>query len=233
MISAAHPPTFPASAAMPFVRTALALLLLANFAAAQKLSPLATLPDWRSLDRFQNTITKDEFTQLLTQVYAPRGAWQKYFTIADDHVEVVTEPGRPPFRLNFAPDSASAKPVPRYWNPTRSLRGLRIALDPGHLGGQWARMEERWFQIGNGKPVTEGDMTLHVAKMLEDELEKRGASVSLTRTSAKPSSGLRPEKLRTQAAAALRDRGRAVNPASLKAEADKLFYRTGEIRARA
>ena len=186
---------------MQFVRTALALLLLANFAGAQKLTPLATPPDWSSLNRFQRTITKDEFTRLLTQVYAPREAWREYFTMADDHVTAVTTPGQPPFRLDFAPDQASAKPVPRYWSPTRSLRGLRIALDPGHLGGEWARMEERWFQIGENKPVIEGDMVLEVAELLQKELERRGAKVVLLRTSSKPATSLRPEKLRTSAAA--------------------------------
>ncbi|MFM8718908.1 MAG: hypothetical protein ACKOFH_05155, partial [Chthoniobacterales bacterium] len=61
---------------MPFVRISLALLVLAFAANAQKLTPLAQRPDWSSLDKFQGTITKEEFTRLLTQVYAPRGAWQ-------------------------------------------------------------------------------------------------------------------------------------------------------------
>jgi N-acetylmuramoyl-L-alanine amidase len=218
---------------MQFVRTAFTFLLLANFAGAQKLTPLAMPPDWSSLNRFQQTITKGEFVRLLTQVYAPREAWQEYFQIADDHVEVVTEPGRPPFRLNFAPDNASAKPIPRYWSPTRSLRGLRIALDPGHLGGQWAKMEERWMQIGDNKPIIEGDMVLDVARMLKKELERRGAKVSLIRDSDRPTTNLRPEKLKGPALRSLRDNGRAVNPASLKSETERLFYRTAEIRARA
>jgi N-acetylmuramoyl-L-alanine amidase len=218
---------------MQFVRTALVLLLLANSASAQKLTPLATPPDWSSLNRFQQTITKDEFIRLLTQVYAPRDAWGNYFAIADDHVEVMTAPGRPPFRLDFAPDQASAKPIPRYWNPTRSLRGLRIALDPGHLGGQWAKMEERWMQVGDNKPIIEGDMVLDVARMLKKELERRGAKVSLIRDSDRPTTNLRPEKLKGPAIQSLRDNGRAINPASLKSETERLFYRTAEIRARA
>jgi N-acetylmuramoyl-L-alanine amidase len=218
---------------MQFVRTALTLLLLANFAGAQKLTPLASPPDWSSLNRFQQTITKDEFVRLLTQVYAPRDAWGNYFAIADNHVEVMTAPGRPPFRLDFAPDQASAKPIPRYWNPTRSLRGLRIALDPGHLGGQWAKMEERWMQVGDNKPIIEGDMVLDVARMLKKELERRGAKVSLIRDSDRPTTNLRPEKLKGPAIQSLRDNGRAVNPASLKSETERLFYRTAEIRARA
>ena len=218
---------------MQFVRTALVLLLLASFASAQKLTPLATPPEWSSLDRFQQTITKDEFVRLLTQVYAPRDAWQEYFTIADDHATVVTVPGQTPFRLDFAPDQASVKPVPRYWNSTRSLRGLRIALDPGHLGGQWARMEERWMQVGDNKPVIEGDMVLYVARLLKKELEQRGAKVSLIRDSDRPTTNLRPKKLKGVAVRHLREQGRAVNPASLKSETERLFYRTAEIRARA
>jgi N-acetylmuramoyl-L-alanine amidase len=223
----------PASAAMQFVRTVLLFLLIAANAEAQKLTPLAPRPDWSSLEKFQRTITKDEFTRLLTQVYAPGGVWSDYFTIANDHATVVTTPGQPPFRLDFAADAASARPVPRYWNSGRNLRGLRIALDPGHLGGEWARMEERWFQIGQNKPVIEGNMVLEVAKLLKKELERRGAKVVLLRTSSKPATSLRPEKLRTSAAASLRERGRPVNPASLKAESERLFYRTAEIHSRA
>jgi N-acetylmuramoyl-L-alanine amidase len=218
---------------MQFVRISLALFALTICASAQKLTPLAAKPDWSSLERFQGTITKDEFTRLLTQVYAPRGAWQGIFTISDDHATVATGEGKPPFRLDFTHNTSSAKPVPRYWQPRNSLRGLRIALDPGHLGGEWARMEERWFQIGDNKPVTEGDMVLDVAKLLKSELERRGASVSFTRTSSKPATNLRPEKLKGPAVKSLRDQGRSVNPASLKSESERLFYRTAEIRARA
>ena len=218
---------------MQFVRTALALLLLSVCAHAQKLTPLATKPDWPSLEKFQGTITKEEFNRLLTQVYAPRGAWQDYFTIADDRVTIATGEGEPPFRLDFAPDAASAKPVPRYWQPRQSLRGLRIALDPGHLGGEWAKIEERWFQIGNNKPVTEGDMVLEVAKLLKSELERRGAKVSLIRDSDRPTTNLRPEKLKGVAVRHLREQGRAINPASIEYESERLFYRTAEIRARA
>ena len=62
------------------------------------------------------------------------------------------------FTLRFAENDASRKPVPRLWRPAESLPAakpekplsdLRIALDPGHVGGKWAKMEERWFQVGN------------------------------------------------------------------------------------
>lgn len=218
---------------MQFFRTTVLLLLLATCALAQKLTPLAPRPDWNSLEKFQSTITRKDFQHLLTQVYAPRGAWTPYFQMSDEHVTVETSPGRPPFRLDFAPDNASAAPVPRYWSTQHSLKGLRIAIDPGHLGGEWARMEERWFQIGGNQPVTEGDMTLRVARLLKTELEKRGAKVTLVRDGSKPATPLRPRKLISAAVASLHDQGRTPSPASVKAESERLFYRTGEIRARA
>jgi N-acetylmuramoyl-L-alanine amidase len=209
------------------------LVLVPTTMWGQKLTPLASRPDWSVLEKFQQTITRDEFIRWLTGVYAPRGAAENFFTVRDDHVEVVTSPGRPPFRLGFAADAAAARPVPRYWQPQASLEGMTIALDPGHLGGEWARMEERWFQIGNSQPVAEGDMTLQVARLLKKELERRGARVVLTRDSAKPATSLRPAKLRGAAAASLRDQGRPLNAASVKSESERLFYRTAEIRARA
>ena len=217
---------------MQFLRATALLLLLATCAFAQKLTPLAPRPDWNSLEKFQRTITREDFQRLLTQVYAPRGAWAPYFQISGDHVAVETSPGKPPFRLDFAPDAVSAAPVPRYWRPRSGLRGLHIAIDPGHLGGEWAEMEERWFQIGTNQPVTEGDMTLRVARLLKAELEKHGAKVTLIRNSSKPATPLRPHKLLNAAVASLRDQGRTPNPASVKAESERLFYRTGEIHAR-
>lgn len=225
---------------MQFFRTTLILLLLAAPLAAQKLTPLAPPPDWASLDKFQQTITRAEFERLLTKVYAPHGAWEDYFTLDDNHVTVVTAPGEKPFRLNFAPDAASAKPVPRYWRgrsgiPRRGkpLSGLHITLDPGHLGGEWARMEERWFQIGEHQPVTEGDMTLRTARLLQQELERLGAKVTMTRHSSSPATSLRPAKLQRAAVASLNDQGRNPTPDAVRRESERLFYRTGEIRARA
>jgi hypothetical protein len=110
---------------------------------------------------------------------------------------------------------------------------VKIAIDPGHIGGKWAKIEERWFQIGKSKPVVEGDMTLQVAKLLIPRLESMGAEVHLTRSHAEPITGVRPSQLRKTATASLREKGEKTTSQSIKSESERLFYRASEIRKRA
>ena len=205
-----------------------------------KLSPLAEEPDWQSLGAFQRGLSKIEFESLLRDVYAPNAAWGERIEIKDTEALIHDSSGKAVFRLEFAsqptPDSKPAV----FWRARHGkrpqdspLQGLRIAIDPGHLGGPWARMEERWYQIGENKPVTEGDMTLIVAKLLRTELESRGAIVTLTREDSRPSTDLRPADLVEQAKRSLSDQGKSQGPENIRQESERLFYRAAEIRARA
>jgi hypothetical protein len=221
---------------------------------AQRLTPLSHPPDWDRLNRFQETITHDEFVDLLDSVYAPNGAGAQWIQVEPTRA-VIRENISDHFVLQFASSVEVSKPVPRYWTAPASLTptaneelplsGVKIAIDPGHLGGTWAKMEERWFQIGESVPVTEGDLTLRVAQILAPRLEKLGAKVSLVRSAPGPVTAVRPEGLRTQAEASLRERGVTnLFPAyhgpddpnredSVPWEAERLFYRVEEIHTRA
>lgn len=218
------------------------LLGMVQVSHSQKLSRLAEAPDWKALEAFQETITKEEFTGLLDRVYAPGGAWKEWIRVGDTSAEIVTGANRPPFVLRFAASRKDAAAIPRYWRgraelppppANKPLQGLRIAIDPGHIGGDWAKMEERWFQIGNTRPVTEGDMTLYVAKLMVPQLEKLGAKVYLTRKKAAPVTSDRPAKLLGAARAALAERGTSITERRLRLESEILFYRVSEIRSRA
>jgi N-acetylmuramoyl-L-alanine amidase len=226
------------------VKAAVICVALGLFAgsALARLSPLAPAPDWSKLGVFQETITRADFEALLDKVYAPGGAWRDTIILRDDAAVITTRPGQAPFLLRFAPSREAAKPVSKYWRsrrnlpaeePGKPLAGLRIALDPGHLGGYWAKMEERWFQIGNSKPVTEGDMTLFVAKLIARRLDALGAEVFLTRAKTAPVTSLRPDRLKKAAAESLADKGQAADDTALQKESERLFYRVGEIRRRA
>ena len=244
----------------------LAVLALAAFTAApalaQRLSPLAPRPVWSELQRYQQTMTRDEFVHLLQTLYAPDGGWEPFITIGDDLARIVTDSSHSDqfFELRFASAAKPAKVKSGFWRTRaqnrdsrrdtpaalgRPLDGLRIALDPGHLGGEWAKMEERWFQIGDAPPVKEGEMTLAVAKMLAPRLEALGATVMWVRRENGPVTTSRPENLTDTARASLADRGVAdtketysdrADPdreKSIQWEAERLFYRISEIRTRA
>jgi len=220
-----------------------------------ELSPLGKPPDWSRLEIFQKTITHDDFARLLNDVYAPDGVWKATITINDD-VAVIKEnaAGTKTFTLKFADPDSKTKRAPHYWRGVsalppatkkKPLAGLKIALDPGHLGGTWARMEERWYVIGDSKPVCEGDMTLLTAKILARKLRALGATVLFVRSTPGPVTDVRPEDLHDAALAELKrqqirfvreDYDGPADPIrqnSVKWESELLFYRTAEIHARA
>ncbi len=217
------------------------LLFFVGLASAQvKLTPLGDAPDWAELDKFQGTITREQFIDLLDQVYAPNSAAADFISVSPVAATIKTRKGRAPYVLNFAASEKDVKPAPGYWRPrhhllkgSKPLAGVKIAIDPGHLGGKWAKMEERWFRIGNAEPVTEGDMTLRVAKLLVPRLKALGAEVALTRSGTDPLTNLRPSKLRKAAVASLRDKGSRITDFAVEKESERLFYRTAEIRRRA
>ncbi len=186
-------------------------------AQAQNLSALADWPDYRRLDAYQGTITREEFSGLLEHWYAPHGGWQPFIRL-DPTAAVIRKTSVPLddlYTLRFAPSEAARKPLPPgYWRTRaalppaeRPLDGVKIALDPGHLGGRWAKLEERWFQIGDQPPIMEGELTLHVARLLADRLRAQGATVRLVRDGDEPVTPLRPADLAAAAARQLAEQG--------------------------
>ncbi len=210
------------------------------FRLSPALSMLATPPDWSALEIYQNTVTREDFERLLTTVFTTGSAWQSCIAIDENEARVKTGNPAPAevFHLRFARPGPAAT-APRHWRtatelapatPEKPLAGLKIAIDPGHIGGKWAEMEERWFVVGTGTPVKEGDMTLRVANLLKPRLEALGATISLVRAKTEPVTPIRPGALRSlaQESSAPDD-----SPAALQRLAERLFYRTAEIRARA
>src|SRR5262249_40246153 len=145
---------------------------------------------------YQETITYDEFAHLINHVYCTHGFARDLIETNEKTARVLmNRETQKFFTLQFAENDDGRKPVPRLWRPVKTLpparpekplSGLRIALDPGHLGGKWAKMEERWFQVGNSPPVQEGDLTLRVARLLAPRLRALGAKVSSVRNSSEP-----------------------------------------------
>jgi N-acetylmuramoyl-L-alanine amidase len=202
----------------------------------KSLSALAPDPRWDQLARFADTQTAADFRQAMERVYGDGSpSWQNLLALSEDA-------GRPP-RVDIVRWSADAaaprqslslegtRPPPRYWREAselppssdpagRPLEGVKVALDPGHIGGAWARMEQRWYQSpGETTAVMEGEMTLWTARLLQPALEALGAQVSLVREASEPVTATRPNDFT----------GLAPTPQ----QAELFFYRKAEIRARA
>jgi hypothetical protein len=223
--------------------------------AADNLGILGAHPRWNVLEKYQETITHDEFARLIDTVYCTHGFAADLITMDEKSARILTNrDAQKFFTLRFAQDEASRERVPRLWRPAKSLApakpdkplfGLRIALDPGHLGGEWAKMEERWFQVGGSAPVEEGDLTLRVARLLAPRLRKLGAKVSFIRNSSEPVTAKRPDDFRELARKILikngvpQPRTDVLDPNDPEKEqtihwqSEILFYRYSEIRSRA
>ncbi|PYJ12273.1 MAG: hypothetical protein DMF06_00165 [Verrucomicrobia bacterium] len=218
-------------------------------------NPLADSPKWKLLEKYQRTITRAAFERLLRGVYAIHGINEDLIRVDRDFACILMDQDAQTwFTLHFAKDDQTARSASRTWRtaqtlprqkPRKTLAGLKIALDPGHIGGDWARMEERWFKLGDAPPVEEGEMTLRVAKLLATKLRALGARVSLVRDKAEPVTPFRPSDFTTIAREVLRASG-TENPRedfngpddplkdqTVRWHSEILFYRGSEIRQRA
>ena len=201
------------------------------------LSSLAPEPGWGRLERLADVLTAAEVRESMTRIYGDGTAdWEEWLKVGDERaggageVEIVkwsAEAGGERLALSMA---GGREPV-RYWREAedlpvssdpdgRPLEGVKVVLDPGHIGGAWARMEERWYQPQDEPTaVMEGEMTLLTAQRLKPALEALGAVVSLVREQAEPVTTARP--------------GDYERTAATTREAELFFYRRAEIRARA
>ena len=223
--------------------------------AAENLGVLGTRPKWKVLEKYQETISHDDFARLIQDVYCTHGLPADMITMGVKSARILrNRDSQSFFTLRFAADNESRQPVPRLWRPAKSLpratpgkpfSGLKIALDPGHLGGNWAKMEERWFQVGDSAPVQEGDLVLRVSQILAPQLKQLGAKVSFVRKDAEPVTLKRPDDFKELARRILikngvpQPRQDVLDPAdpekekTIRWQSEILFYRYSEIRRRA
>jgi N-acetylmuramoyl-L-alanine amidase len=216
---------------------------------------LGAHPRWSVLEKYQETITHDEFTRLIRDIYCTHGFAPDLIEINEKRARILmNREAQKFFTLRFAEGDALRNPVPRLWRPAESLppakpekplSGLRVAVDPGHLGGKWAKMEERWFQVGPSDPVEEGDLTLRVARLLALRLRKLGAKVFLLRNNNDPVTAKRPDDFKELAKKILIKNGvpqprvDVLDPndpekeQTIRWQSEILFYRYSEIRRRA
>ncbi|MEM6884437.1 MAG: hypothetical protein AAF571_05345 [Verrucomicrobiota bacterium] len=176
--------------------------------------PIRESVDWRTLNAYQHTLTESMFRERL-KIFSPDDSIYQLMTFHEDHsMSLYETPTKEVFlwRLYFLPPDTRAENVPQkpkisadrmaaYFGASweKPLRGLTIGIDPGHIGGEWANIEERYFKYGSHPPVQEGDLTWITAQHLAVKLEAAGAKTVFTRTEGEPATSFRPEDFNVQA----------------------------------
>ena len=199
----AYPPVTPSSSA-----NARSITELRHLKTATGSPRLPTPNPWFPIDLYQGTITRAQFEQKLHSLYDPFSAFTPYLDINDSRVIVypsVKERQIPQFVLQFAPPNQPRAPLRWFRTPAevralshsidKALLGLRVAIDPGHIGGPWAQMEERSTRYHGSAPVNEGDLNLITGRILKAELTAMGASVFVVRDSTEPVTPYRPDDM--------------------------------------
>ena len=207
-------------------------------------SPVSEEPEWRLLDSGQGSLTRQDFEERLRRTFDPDGALRPYLIWDEEGVTLFRDPARtrPLYRLALAPGKQSSEiPVSVLGggDASRPLAGKVICLDPGHIGGDWADVEERTFRIGRDRPVVEGELNLRTCRLLAPMLEAAGAKVVWTHDGFEPTTPLRPADLYPEAITYLLQGSRGARLPRYSANrlirwnAELLFYRSAEIQARA
>ena len=221
-----------------------------------RVSPLGKAPDWSSLSAYAGTLTKEEFDHAWKTLYSPENGLPPPFQVTPEALLIPTgDPTAPELAVPFKKTNvATATPPEPTWRRAAELppllgrpvlSDLHIALDPGHIGGQWAQMEERFLSFKPGEAIKEGDMSLLTAQVLMERLKALGAVVSFVRDRPEPVTELRPADFDKLARETLKEYG-VLTPAPTYAglqgdakiitvqwQTEKLFYRVSEIHARA
>jgi hypothetical protein len=219
-------------------------------------SPRLPTPNpWFPIDLYQGVITRQQFEEKLHTLYDPFSVFPAYLDISDSRVIVYPSPKEridSQFTLEFAAPGQPGK-APRWFRTPEEFRaethpldkplnGLRVAIDPGHIGGPWAQIEERSTRYNHSAPVQEGDLNLITARLLKQELTNMGASVFAVRDSTEPVTPYRPEDMLPAARELLLEHSdqsslRALPPDKINLLfgnrvmdlAEFLFYRCSEI----
>lgn len=139
---------------------------------------------------YQNQFTKDELVIRIKTFLQKQPGVENHYVLTDETFYLFANQEdknrhHPEFtlKLSSSPQQRKSRSIPR------SLKDLRIAIDPGHLGGDFAILEERYIKMFKTKPkeakesifFKEGTLALLTALLLKEWLEAEGANVLLTK----------------------------------------------------
>jgi len=147
--------------------------------------------DFSDFDVFQGKWTKEEIEERLNLFLQKDENLTNYFSLSEEELLLYDAPitqkeRHVEYRLRLASKSKNKE---KKKTKSKGLVGLKVAIDPGHFGGPYARLEERYIDIPpslerkESVQFDEGTLSFLTAMYLKILLEKEGAIVMITRDS--------------------------------------------------
>lgn len=139
---------------------------------------------WEEFNPFQRQLSKEYVTKKIRHFLQGSKEIENYFEIQEHALILFASPedkkkGNAEYQLFFgdAPSFEQKKSL-------KTLSHAKIAIDPGHFGGKFAPLEERYVEMehnGHLLRFDEGTLSFLTALHLKALLEGEGASVFLSR----------------------------------------------------
>jgi N-acetylmuramoyl-L-alanine amidase len=148
---------------------------------------------YAEFDKYQKTISYEKVKGLIDGYVRLDSHFDDYLILTPEKLVVFASPEHkqmllPEYTLFFGNHQQQDHKINEkvVASTEKPLKGLRIAIDPGHLGGELAQVEERWVAIPATDGSTtysfdEGSLAAATACCLRTKLVALGAEVMLTK----------------------------------------------------
>lgn len=144
--------------------------------------------NFRNFEWAQETLTRSEVEEKLVRYLKKDGRIENFFSLDEEKLNLFNAPKTDSDKcLDFSLKFTTSKLLKPVSGKKKNLVGIKIALDPGHLGGKYAQLERRFIDIPpsinrrSSIVFDEGTLSFLTAHYLKVLLEKEGAIVMITR----------------------------------------------------
>ena len=142
--------------------------------------------DYAIFDSLQGQVSYESVNRRINEYLKKDSSLDDYFLITDSALFMFAsvedkDNNKPEFMFTFSNEDSKCR-----ISKCNSLQGVRIAIDPGHFGGDLSFLEKKYIDINTEDDdiqFNEGDIALATAKYLKKLLIDMGAEVIVTRES--------------------------------------------------
>lgn len=138
--------------------------------------------DFSDFDKYQGKLERKIIEEKIRTFLIKDGEAKNYFELKEDAFILYDREKREEYVLQLKKEESSSLEEKK----RESLSGIKIAIDPGHFGGKYAKLEERYIEmdpleVSISAQFDEGTLAYLTALHLKELLEKEGAIVLISK----------------------------------------------------